>query len=159
MIDYTLAQKEKIQDRLSHFLRRYRTLGGFTQKETASKLSYSTSRYKVFESEYIDNPIINAISVLKKFGSLERMEVGEFAEYLINRRRSSFKKEFKLSEDSLRQLKSLKPQIRASFQRFVSETKIAKLEEILSILPLLLKLNEGQLDALKKFIQSMTDDS
>jgi transcriptional regulator with XRE-family HTH domain len=82
---FSTETKESVQNKLHHYLVRYRTSTEKTQSQLASEMGYSLSAFRTFERQFSeDNRVVNAIEILKQFADLENLEVGEFATYLLS---------------------------------------------------------------------------
>lgn len=77
--------KEAIQNKLHHYLVRYRSSANKTQSQLASEMGYSLSAFRAFERQFSeDNRVITAIETLKQFADLENLDVAEFTNYLLS---------------------------------------------------------------------------
>jgi transcriptional regulator with XRE-family HTH domain len=77
--------KVSIQNKLHHYLVRYRTSASMTQTQISNNLGYSLSAYRAFERQFSeDNRIVSAIEILKQFADLEKQDVSEFVTYLLS---------------------------------------------------------------------------
>jgi transcriptional regulator with XRE-family HTH domain len=74
--------KEAIQNKLHHYLVRYRSSANKTQSQLASEMGYSLSAFERQFSE--DNRVITAVETLKQFADLENLDVAEFTNYLFS---------------------------------------------------------------------------
>ncbi|MEN9826791.1 MAG: hypothetical protein RI953_2536 [Pseudomonadota bacterium] len=77
--------KEAIQNKLHHYLVRYRSSANKTQSQLASEMGYSLSAFRAFERQFSeDNRVITAVETLKQFADLENLDVAEFTNYLFS---------------------------------------------------------------------------
>lgn len=80
---FTDGQKEKIQNRIIHYLDRNRKALDLTQIQMAKKLGYSLSAYRDFERKgLIENRLHSALEIIAKFSEIEDMSPGDFVNYL-----------------------------------------------------------------------------
>lgn len=79
----TDAQKDKIQNRVRHYLERNREASNHTQAQMAKRLGYSLSAYRDFEREGMtENRLHNAIEIIAKFAEIEEMSPSDFMAFL-----------------------------------------------------------------------------
>ena len=77
--------KEAIQNKLHHYLVRYRSSANKTQSQLASEMGYSLSAFRAFERQFSeDNRVITAVETLKQFADLENLDAAEFTKYLLS---------------------------------------------------------------------------
>lgn len=77
--------KEAIQNKLHHYLVRYRSSANKTQSQLASEMGYSLSAFRAFERQFSeDNRVITAVETLKQFADLENLDAAEFTNYLLS---------------------------------------------------------------------------
>lgn len=154
----TLAQRERIQARLNHYLLRSRNHLDITQKEMAYKLGYSVSSYRGFERETeLDNKVINALETLKHFAEIQSMDVGSFASYLekgskVGRSENTLRKwEFELLES----LKKLEDRPRRILSEYIIKCSKNEIGPLVELIQLVKGIGSDHIEGLKKFCEGL----
>lgn len=152
-------EARKYQERLSHYLKSYRTKFGFTHSKMAKILGYSSdNHYKTFEAPSINNRAVKALDFLAGFGKLSDMNLWDFLTYLKNPPVSQRSHLFPWEKSTIEAFSKLDIIIRRNFTNKICEAALKddnsknRLERLLRMVIYCFSMSDKDFSALEQIV-------
>lgn len=150
-------KRSSIQSNLTHMLKRHRSTYGLTQKQLATELDLSTSRYRSYEvGSDQSNPLIDGLDEISRFAAKLDMETHEFVYFALNGSGVVPKQGLlKWQSQLLTALRRVNQKVRADWSIALGDARKDKVERCLGIMSSLLKLGAREVSVIEATVDTL----